>query len=78
MLRRLLGDLLAPDRKQDLTTYLWGMEVIDFLTEHPSARFTTGGICRFTDETAATPLFSGLELKGVSGTGSLYRGRGPL
>jgi len=35
----LLGDLLAPERKQDLTTYLWGMEVIDFLTEHPSARF---------------------------------------
>ena len=35
----LLGDLLAPERKQDLTTYLWGMEVIDFLTEHPSAHF---------------------------------------
>jgi sulfite reductase (NADPH) flavoprotein alpha-component len=35
----LLGDLLAPGRKQDLTTYLWGMEVIDFLVEHPSARF---------------------------------------
>jgi sulfite reductase (NADPH) flavoprotein alpha-component len=35
----LLGDLLAPERRQDLTTYLWGMEVIDFLTEHPSARF---------------------------------------
>jgi sulfite reductase (NADPH) flavoprotein alpha-component len=31
--------LLAPDRKQDLQTYLWGMEVIDFLIEHPSARF---------------------------------------
>jgi sulfite reductase (NADPH) flavoprotein alpha-component len=31
--------LLAPNRKQDLQTYLWGMEVIDFLTEHPSARF---------------------------------------
>src|SRR5881398_2109875 len=35
----LLGDLLAPERKQDLTTYLWGMEVIDFLVEHPSAHF---------------------------------------
>jgi sulfite reductase (NADPH) flavoprotein alpha-component len=35
----LLGDLLAPERKQDLTTYLWGMEVIDFLIEHPSAHF---------------------------------------
>jgi sulfite reductase (NADPH) flavoprotein alpha-component len=32
--------LLAPDRKQDLQTYLWGMEVIDFLIEHPSARFS--------------------------------------
>src|SRR5437868_14133156 len=35
-----LGYLLAPDRKQDLETYLWGMEVIDFLVEHPSVRFT--------------------------------------
>src|SRR5438034_1328284 len=34
-----LGYLLAPDRKQDLETYLWGMEIIDFLVEHPSARF---------------------------------------
>jgi sulfite reductase (NADPH) flavoprotein alpha-component len=34
-----LSYLLAPDRKQDLETYLWGMEVIDFLIEHPSARF---------------------------------------
>jgi sulfite reductase (NADPH) flavoprotein alpha-component len=35
----LLNDLLAPHRKQDLMTYLWGMEVIDFLIEHPSAHF---------------------------------------
>lgn len=35
----LLRELLQPDRKNDLATYLWGMEVIDFLTEHPSARF---------------------------------------
>jgi sulfite reductase (NADPH) flavoprotein alpha-component len=34
-----LNVLLAPDRKQDLDTYLWGMEVIDFLTEHPSVKF---------------------------------------
>src|SRR5438034_8526785 len=38
----LLGDLLAPERKQDLGTYLWGMEVIDCLIEHPSAKFTPG------------------------------------
>ncbi len=35
-----LRTLLLPERKQDLLTYLWGMEVIDFLVEHPSARFT--------------------------------------
>jgi sulfite reductase (NADPH) flavoprotein alpha-component len=35
-----LHSLLAPDRKQDLQTYLWGMEVIDFLIDHPSVRFT--------------------------------------
>src|SRR6266481_9432039 len=34
-----LGYLLAPNRKQDLETYLWGMEIVDFLREHPSARF---------------------------------------
>src|SRR5436853_2949190 len=36
----LLGDLLKPERKQDLDTYLWGMEVIDFLIEHPSIKWT--------------------------------------
>ena len=36
----LLGYLLDPNRKQDLDTYLWGMEVIDFLSEHPSVRFS--------------------------------------
>lgn len=36
----LLNELLAPERKQDLDTYLWGMEVIDFLGEHPSIKFT--------------------------------------
>jgi sulfite reductase (NADPH) flavoprotein alpha-component len=35
----LLTDLLVPERKQDLETYLWGMEVIDFLLEHPSVHF---------------------------------------
>jgi sulfite reductase (NADPH) flavoprotein alpha-component len=35
----LLTDLLVPERKQDLDTYLWGMEVIDFLLEHPSVHF---------------------------------------
>jgi sulfite reductase (NADPH) flavoprotein alpha-component len=35
----LLNELLDPERKQDLDTYLWGMEMIDFLTEHPSVKF---------------------------------------
>src|SRR5436190_16030556 len=34
-----LSYLLAADRKQDLEGYLWGMEIVDFLSEHPSARF---------------------------------------
>src|SRR3989442_4306184 len=34
-----LSYLLAPGRKHDLGTYLWGMEIIDFLLDHPSARF---------------------------------------
>src|SRR6266568_333977 len=36
----LLKDLLQPERKEDLDRYLWGMEVIDFLNEHPSAKFS--------------------------------------
>ncbi len=36
----LLNELLEPERKQDLTDYLWGMEVIDFLLEHPSIKWT--------------------------------------
>lgn len=35
----LLHELLDPGRKHDLENYLWGMEVIDFLLEHPSAKF---------------------------------------
>ncbi len=36
----LLNELLKPARKPDLDTYLWGLEVIDFVLEHPSVRFT--------------------------------------
>jgi sulfite reductase (NADPH) flavoprotein alpha-component len=35
----LLSELLKPERKQDLDTYLWGMEVVDFLIEHPSIKW---------------------------------------
>lgn len=38
----LLTELLEPARKQDLDTYLHGLEVIDFLVEHPSAKFAPG------------------------------------
>lgn len=36
----MLKELLHPNRKGDLENYLWGAEVIDFLTDHPSAKFT--------------------------------------
>jgi sulfite reductase (NADPH) flavoprotein alpha-component len=39
----LLNDLLKPERKQDLDAYLWGMEVIDFLIEHPSIKWAPQG-----------------------------------
>ncbi len=36
----LLTELLKPERKEDLDKYLWGMEVVDFLIEHPSIKWT--------------------------------------
>ena len=36
----LLTELLKPERKLDLEKYLWGMEIIDFLIEHPSIKWT--------------------------------------
>jgi sulfite reductase (NADPH) flavoprotein alpha-component len=36
----MLKELLHADRKKDLEDFLWGMEVIDFLVDHPSAKFT--------------------------------------
>ena len=35
----LLNELLDPERKHDLDIYLWGMEMVDFLIEHPSVKF---------------------------------------
>lgn len=35
-----LPELIQPDRKEDLDRYLWGMEVIDFLVDHPSLKVT--------------------------------------
>jgi sulfite reductase (NADPH) flavoprotein alpha-component len=36
----LITELLDPSRKEDLDRYLWGMEVIDFLIEHPSIKIS--------------------------------------
>ena len=36
----LLEEMLKPERKQDLENYLWGIEVIDFLIEHPAVKFS--------------------------------------
>lgn len=36
----LLAELLHPERKHDLDMYLYGLEVIDLLVDHPSVRFT--------------------------------------
>lgn len=36
----LLNDLLQPERKEDLAKYLHGMEIIDFLLEHPSVKIS--------------------------------------
>jgi sulfite reductase (NADPH) flavoprotein alpha-component len=35
-----LAGLMHPDRKNELDRYLWGLEIIDFLLDHPSIRFT--------------------------------------
>jgi sulfite reductase (NADPH) flavoprotein alpha-component len=36
----MLKELLHPNRKHDLDNYLWGAQVIDFLLDHPSAKFS--------------------------------------
>jgi len=36
----ILAGLMHPDRKNELERYLWGLEVIDFLLDYPSIRFT--------------------------------------
>ncbi len=36
----LLNELLEPERRNDLATYVWGLEMIDFLVEHPSIKWT--------------------------------------
>jgi len=36
----MLKELLHTDRKHDLENFLWGAEVLDFLLDHPSAKFT--------------------------------------
>jgi sulfite reductase (NADPH) flavoprotein alpha-component len=35
-----LQELMQPDRKADLERFLWGQEIIDFILDNPSLRFT--------------------------------------
>jgi sulfite reductase (NADPH) flavoprotein alpha-component len=42
----LLKELLEPAKKHDLHVYLWGMEVVDFLLQHPSAKFSPAELVR--------------------------------
>ena len=41
-----LKELLNPERKKDLEHYLWGREMIDFLLDNPSVRFTVEDFVR--------------------------------
>ncbi len=36
----LVRDLIDPERRKEMEDYLWGMEIIDFLKDHPSVKFT--------------------------------------
>ncbi len=38
----LLANLLQTEKKKEFEEYLWGMECIDFLLEHPSVKFSPG------------------------------------
>ena len=70
--------LLAPDRKQDLQTYLWGMEVIDFLDRTSVCALHAGRICRAAFKITAATLFSRFEPQGVSRSGAFDCGRRSL
>jgi sulfite reductase (NADPH) flavoprotein alpha-component len=41
-----LKELLDPERKRDLEHYLWGLEIIDFILDNPSVRFTVEDFVR--------------------------------
>lgn len=43
----LLNELLDPIRKNDLEEYLWGLEYIDLLRQHPSVKFTPEEFAKF-------------------------------
>jgi sulfite reductase (NADPH) flavoprotein alpha-component len=44
----LLRELQDPERKADLEEYLWGMEYIDFLLDHPSVTFAPEEFVKLT------------------------------
>jgi sulfite reductase (NADPH) flavoprotein alpha-component len=43
----LINELLDPLRKPDLEAYLWGLEYIDLLCDHPSMQFTPAEFVKF-------------------------------
>ena len=74
----LLAELVDPERKEDLDRYLWGMEVIDFLSEHPSIKISPQ---EFVDVLAKLQprLYSiSSSLKAFPNSGPSDRGRGEL
>ena len=68
----LLQELLVPERKQDLDTYLWGMEVIDFLTGTSVRQIHPGRIRRLADQAATTALFRCLKFACVSRSSAFH------
>jgi sulfite reductase alpha subunit-like flavoprotein len=53
----LLNDLLKPDRKHDLDTYLWGMDVIDFHHRTSFRKIDGAGVHCASAEIAAAAVF---------------------
>ncbi len=71
----LLRELLHEDRRHDLDNYLWGLEVIDFLVEHPSVGFTPPEFVALSAKIAAAPLLDRLEPESASERGAFHHRR---
>lgn len=69
----MLKELLHPDRKHDLENYLWGAEVIDFLLDHPSAKFTPAEFVGLLTKLQPRSVLCRIEPAGFSRRRALYR-----